>query len=56
MEFYFARGLQVAGLCVVGFGLVAGITGAVTLFRELGLAASGAGLFYAGRLIEGRGN
>ena|GEM_PF-2404154 len=56
MEFYLGRGLQVAGLCAVGFGLVAGITGSVTLFRELGLAASGAGLFYAGRLLEGRGN
>ncbi|MFQ5477377.1 MAG: hypothetical protein ACE5E4_02040 [Candidatus Binatia bacterium] len=52
MAFYFAKGLQLGGLMVVGYGLFAGIAQSAPLFRELVTAVVGAGLFYAGRMIE----
>jgi hypothetical protein len=54
MGFYIAKGLQLSGLAAVGFGLFVGMTEGDALMRELGIAALGAGLFYAGRLIETR--
>lgn len=54
MSFYVAKGLQLAGLVGVGVGLYVGLTQGDALMRELRLAAFGAAVFYAGRLIETR--
>ena len=54
MAFYIAKGLQLAGLIGVGGGLLVGLTQGDAMARELGLAALGAALFYAGRFIESR--
>jgi hypothetical protein len=57
MVFYIGKALQVAGLVGVGVALFIGLThgetsGAMT--REIGGAAFGFMLFWAGRVIESR--
>jgi hypothetical protein len=57
MIFYVAKAFQLAGLVAVALALFAGFAhgdsrGAMT--RELGGAALGVGLFWAGRTIESR--
>ena len=54
MSFYVAKGLQLSGLVGVGVGLYVGLIQGDAIMRELGLAALGAAVFYAGRLIEAR--
>ncbi len=54
MAFYIAKGLEVAGLAGVAGGLFVGLTRHDAMMTELGFAALGAALFYAGRLIESR--
>ena len=53
MAFYIAKGLQVAGLLGVGVALYIGMTDAGGMAKELGGAALGIAIFYAGRLVEG---
>lgn len=52
MVFYVAKGLQVAGLVGVGVALYVGLIEGGAMMKEVGIAVTGAALFYAGRLIE----
>ena len=58
MAFYIGKGLQVAGLVGVGVALVFGITAeggsGTAMMRELGGAALGFAVFWAGRMVEQR--
>ena len=55
MRFYVAKTFQLAGILVVGVGLVQGVTEMSGLRFELEMLLAGTILFVAGRLIEGRG-
>jgi hypothetical protein len=50
----FARALQVAGLVVTGVGLWNGLLGG-NVRRELVFLGVGAGIFFLGRWLQGRG-
>ena len=57
MTFYIGKGLQLAGLIGVGVSLLLGISdegSGTAMMRELGGAALGFAVFWAGRLIEQR--
>jgi len=57
MAFYIGKGLQLAGLIGVGVSLLLGISdegSGTAMMRELGGAALGFAVFWAGRLIEQR--
>lgn len=50
----FARALQIAGLIVIPLGLWNGLLGG-NVRRELVLLGVGAGIFFLGRWLQGRG-
>jgi hypothetical protein len=56
MVFYIGKGLQIAGLVGVGVALFAGMVHETqgAMVKELGGAALGFALFWAGRLLEAR--
>jgi hypothetical protein len=54
MVFYFAKLLQLIGFAHVGYALFVGLTEPNAMSAELRLLMLGAGLFYVGRLLEGR--
>jgi hypothetical protein len=54
MVYYAAKTLQLAGLAAVGAALMIGLTKENGFVQEIGIAAFGLGIFYAGRMIEPR--
>ena len=53
--FYLAKTLELIGITTVGFGLMYGLTHDRGLEFEMNMLFAGAGIFFVGWLIEGRG-